>query len=252
MANRSDPHIDWLHTRLGERVLFEEQPHLNELVRRFHGDTLVWSGQSPVSAATVNRCMVRNCFYIAAPPSSAHPHLSTFHSSLSTLALPNHVADGFVLHHSLEVEDDPRQALREVGRVMAPGGRLVICAFNSLSLWGLRRLYGRIRPDLFSNMKFLNPIRLQDWLTLLGFELDGPVVYLAYGAPFLVGRGELSPVGRLLKNAQPPCGGVYILTAVKQAHGMRWDWRKPRLAKAELAPVAYPKLAAWNRVERGR
>ena len=196
--------------------------------------------------------MVRNCFYIAAAPSPVHPDLSTFHCSLSTLALPNHLADGFVLHHSLEVEEDPRQALREVGRVMAPGGRLVICAFNSLSLWGLRRLYGRMRTDLFSQMKFINPIRLQDWLTLLGFELDGPVIHLAYGPPFAMGRGEPGRIGRILQNAQPPFGGVYIMSAIKQAHGMRWDWRKPSLAETKLAPVAYPKLAAWNRVERSR
>jgi hypothetical protein len=109
-----------------------------------------------------------------------------------------------------------------------------------------------MRTDLFSQMKFINPIRLQDWLTLLGFELEGPVVHLAYGPPLALGRGEPGRIGRVLKKAQPPFGGVYFMSAIKQAHGMRWDWRKPGLAETKLAPVAYPKLAAWNRVERSR
>ena len=94
--------------------------------------------------------MVRNCFYLAVRETETHAELSSMTGRLSALPMPNQSADGFVLHHSLELEDDPREALREVSRVVAPGGRLLICAFNAMSLWGLRAMYARLHDDPFS------------------------------------------------------------------------------------------------------
>ena len=243
---------DWSDSSLGHWVLAEEQPLLAELVRRFHGDTLVWSGPAPTAAGGVKRCMVRNCFYAAVPDTQPHAELASFRGSLSALPLPNRSADGFVLHHSLEVEQDPRQALREVSRVIAPGGRLLICAFNSLSLWGLRALYGRLHGDIFSGMKFLNPLRLLDWLALLGFKPEGPAGYLGFGLPLNLGWHRPARLRAWLTRVQPPTGGILIVSALKQAHGARWVGRRDTLKRTRVAPVAYPKPTAWKPLERRR
>lgn len=52
------------------------------------------------------------------------------------LPFPSNSIDGIVLHHVLELGADPRAVLREVQRALQPGGRVIICGFNSLSLWG--------------------------------------------------------------------------------------------------------------------
>ena len=268
----------WSDSGLGQWILAREMSILTDRVRRFHGDTLVWTGGAPEAAAGVKRCMVRNCFYLAVRETPGHAELANLKSRLSALPLPNGVADGFVLHHSLELEEDPREALREVGRVVAPGGRLLICAFNALSLWGLRALYGRLHDDLFTGMKFVNPLRLFDWLALLGFRLEDRAAWLGFGLPVNLARGarqlpapgageaagtgtggmrlpgENRPAHLLawLNRVQPPTGGILVASALKQVRGARWVGRRRTRERPRLAPVAYPKPTARQPLERSR
>ena len=229
----------WPDSSLGQWILSEEEPMLADLVRRFHGDTLVWSGPVAAVADGVKRCMVRNCFYAGAPGGPVHADLAGFQGSLSALPLPDRSADGFVLHHSLEAEADPRQALREVARVIAPGGRLLVCAFNGFSLWGLRALYARLHDDMFSHTRFVNPIRLLDWLALLGFKPEGRATYLGYGLPMSLGWHGPAGLRAWLDRVKPPTGGILLLSAVKQARSARWVGRTDRLQDTGVAPAAY-------------
>ena len=253
--------MDWSRTKFGERLLAEEQPRLDELVRRLHGDVLVWSGPFSESASGVKRCMARRCLYVSNGQSKVRDELgmATIASRLETLPLPNNSVDGFVLHHSLERAGDPRRALREVVRVVAPGGRIGICAFNSFSAWGLRRLYGRVRDDVFSDVKFVNPIRLFDWLALLGLELDGPAEYVGFGAPvnfaqrFRAGTGRFGkrlPAG-WLGGARPPLGAVLFASAVKQTQGASFVEPRGPLRGRKLAAASYPQASAPSLRRRG-
>jgi SAM-dependent methyltransferase len=246
----------------------EQAPHLADTARRFHGDTLLWAGCHTDMTDTVRGCMVRNrlvtfCESDVEPTAAAtSAELSRFRCELQAIPLPNNSLDGAVLHHALELAPDPRTAVRELSRVLTPGARLVVCGFNPMSLWGLRHAYARLFQDSFSGLRFVNPVRLQDWLAVLGFELCEEVRYLAYGLPFGRLAGAEKPASALhprrwgeglqsvLLRHNPPVGGVYIISAVKQALGMRPDWKTSAGPTPKLAPVAYPKLSAWNRIER--
>ena len=46
--------------------------------------------------------------------------------------------DLVVMPHALEVSEDPHALLREVYRILIPGGRVILTGFNLMSLWGLR------------------------------------------------------------------------------------------------------------------
>jgi len=269
----------WFASAPGERLLAEQTPYLAETARRFHGDTLLWAGCHTPLTETVRGCMVRNrlftfCGDAGDDPPAADPlgselardaELARFRCELQATPLPNNSLDGAVLHHALELAEDPRTAVRELSRVLAPGARLVVCGFNPMSLWGLRYAYARFFQDSFSGLRFVSPVRLQDWLAVLGFELCDDVRYMAYGLPFGGGTSaDNAPEGRKrwhprrlaaslkspLASHNPPVGGVYVISAVKQAVGMRRDWSIPGSRNPELAPVAYPKLSAWNRIER--
>ncbi len=252
MKRRERP---WTQSVVGRRILTDTQAALVHFVRRCHGDTLVWAGASPQATATMQRCMVRNRFFLAASGQTSLPTESDavlLQAELAHLPLPNSCVDAFVIHHGLETLADPRTALREVARVMQPGGRLVLAAFNPWSLLGLRRAYARLVPDMFSRTRFVNPIRLLDWLTVLGFQLEGPVRYVSYGLPFRRQRSvEVEPLADALPYTKHDAGGIeipladtFLLSAVKQAYGVPPLARTVARPVGKLAGVAYPRVSA--------
>lgn len=166
--------------------------------------------------------------------------------TVGELPLPNNCVDAAVLHHTLDYEADPRAVVREMGRVMAPGGRLLICGFNPVSLWGISGLRS------LRELNFVLPWRLVDWLALLGFKLEHHISYLMFRPPWQATWFD-HPRLRGLRNALPrsrlPIGGAYVLVASKQALSLRPNWRVDDVGTAKLAPVVYPNLSARNRAE---
>jgi SAM-dependent methyltransferase len=242
----------WLSTPHGESLLREETAALAEAARRFHGDTLLWVGCHEATTQTVRGCMVRHRLYASEVPGQAPEELASMTCELEALPLTNSSVDAMVLHHALETAADPRASLREAARVLMPGGRLVVCAFNPLSLWGLRSACARVRDDSFKGLRLVTTPRLLDWLTLLGFELQADVKYMAYGLPFVAARHdelpEPGPARQFITRLQPPVGGVYLISLVKQALARRPLSREVRLPSPKLIPVAYPKSAVHRAV----
>lgn len=241
----------WFESTLGRRLLAEQAPFIGECARRFHGDTLLWAGCHTDLTDTVRGCMIRNRFHLetcaASEDCSSAGDSGRFRADLHQLPIPNNFLDAVVLHHVLETADDPRTAMREVARALAPGGRLLIVAFNPWSLWGVRGAYARFFKDSFSGLRFTSSGRMLDWLTVLGFELQHEVKYLAYNLPFNT-RNKDAGIWRRLRAAcaehRLPLGGVYVVSAVKQVSAVRPDWRESRVTGPKLAPAAYPKLGA--------
>jgi SAM-dependent methyltransferase len=200
--------------------------------------------------------MVRNRFFAAIPGSCPDAKLTNFAAQAQHLPLPNGSMNAVVLHHILECADDPRQVMREASRVLAPGGRLVLCGFNPWSLWGLGNLLRRARGMSSGNLgmgkRFIPHWRLLDWLAVLGFELNDPVRFAGYSIGN-VGSGRFGQRGLAaqawLNRLQPPIASSFIVSATKQAMSARPLLRDPTLARGKLAPVAYPKLNVWNRTE---
>jgi SAM-dependent methyltransferase len=101
--------------------------------------------------------------------------------------------DRMLMVHALEHAENPRESLKEVWRVLAPGGRLVIVVPNRRGVWariedtpfGTGRPYSRrqiidllreanFTPALFGEALFFPPTRRRWWLRLNGvFERMG-------------------------------------------------------------------------------
>jgi SAM-dependent methyltransferase len=248
----------WFAAPAGARLLREEVGPLAEAVRRAHGDTLLWLGCHQAMGEAVRGSMVRRRLYGSSTAGRPVAEIPVLQCAYEALPLPNASLDALVLHHALETAPDPRSVLREAARVVAPGGRLILCAFNPLSLWGMRRLYAGLVPDAFRGLRMPTVFRLLDWLALLGFEIQGAPRYLQFGLPFhrersreqvkrnpaLPESGEppASVLARAKRWHRLPLGGVCLLAATKQAVAMRPLWRPA----SRLAPVGYGKPAFGN------
>ncbi len=226
-------------------------------LRRLHGDVILWAGTHVDSVSSVRRCMVRHSLFLQQQSSDAHPQVPSLGAQLEALPLKSNAVDGIVLHHALESTADPRVALREVTRVLAPGGRLIICGYNPMSLLGLRRLYARLLEDALSDQRFVNPLRLFDWLTLLGYELDCKPLYTGIGLPSkrLLQRLDLPRLERWERCANPPSsfpfspfGALLMISATKQAISVR-PHKPGRKERRRMAPVAYPSVSSWQKTK---
>ena len=163
------------------------------------------------------------------------------------LPLESDSVDTLIAHHSLEFASNPHGVLREMQRVVAPQGQLLIIGFNPYSLLGagaaVRRVFSR--DPLWQQQQPLSRHRLTDWLHLVGCEVQS--CSHVYGLP-PVGSGNLNT---WLANADAwstahnlPTGGLYVLHAVKQVSGLN----KPRILLRErgerLIGLAVPKPRA--------
>ncbi len=164
------------------------------------------------------------------------------------LPFPANSLDLIVLPHALESNSDPHALLREVGRVLVPNGRVVICGLNPASLWGLReqrmRLYRRLGLGSASYLpQDGRPIgfrRLRDWLRLLSFEVESS----SFGCwqPAVKSEHWLKSLDWINRGGArwwPIFGALYLVVATKRVRGMRLvgPVRRREAKPAVSAPV---------------
>jgi SAM-dependent methyltransferase len=153
--------------------------------------------------------------------------------------------DVVILPHTLDFARDPHQVLREAERILIPEGRLLLTAFNPWSLWGLwrllRRPFQRGRSQVPWCGHFLSYPRLQDWLTLMGFDIERTDVRV-FRPPLRrdAALKRLSFMEQLGQRYWPMLAGVYVIRAVKRVSTLRpvgpvW-LRAPALGRRAIEP----------------
>lgn len=90
---------------------------------------------------------------------------------LDDLPLLEHSVDVCLLSHALEFSLDPHHVIREANRVLIPNGYIIITGYNPLSLAGLNKTIPYRRKQKPWNEHFFSPMRVKDWLHLMGFEI---------------------------------------------------------------------------------
>ena len=240
---------NWLSTPAGGRLLDLERPALQEAVRRFVGESLLWMGATSDLVDTTAQCMVRSRICTTYSTLGWAGALARENEPADTAGVSLVVADttelpfagasfdGVVLHHALDVVADRRGTLREAARILKPGGRLVVVGFNPLSLW----LLSKPLPA-FRDLRPLSVPRLGEWLTVLGMSRDARTVYLNYRSalPLTLAGGPWPALSTWVNRLQPPLGGAYILAATKRGHGYIIQRRTRRDESRELAPAVLP------------
>ena len=146
--------------------------------------------------------------------------------------------DLVLLPHTLDFSMSPQQTLREVERVLMPEGHVVISGFNPISTWGMRRFVSkRCRSSTaIWHAHFLSPLRIKDWLNLLGLEVVS-IKMTCYKLPFqnATWMQRFDGLDRLGRMCWPMFGGVYCIVAKKKILGMRIikpNWNRTKLKSA--------------------
>lgn len=146
------------------------------------------------------------------------------------LPLTTASVDLAILCHALEFTADPHALLREVDRVLALDGHVLVVGFDPWSPLGVYRLFtGRRLPW---SGHFYGPGRVTDWFALLGWRVRQRDRIWVVPAP---DRERAERAGHGLRRRLPRPAGVYLLLGCK--HSVPFTPVLPRLARAEQPSV---------------
>lgn len=151
------------------------------------------------------------------------------------LPLPDASVDRMLLVHAVEMSHDTVALLREVWRVLAPGGRLLAVIPNRRGLWARLDItpFGNGRP--YSRSQITTLLR-ESWFTPTGWAeaLYVPPV----PRPWFLRSASVWESAAAAISA--PFAGVYIVEAMKQVYRPLPARREKRRLVPTLEPVLAP------------
>ena len=128
--------------------------------------------------------------------------------------------DLVALPHTLDFCNDPHEVLRQVSQILVPEGCVAITGFNSTSFYGAIRMFRKSGGQVPWNGSYYTVRRVQDWLSLLGFDLAGAGM-ISYIPPLKSQkwRDRLDFVEKAGDRWWPGFGGVYVIVGRKREMG---------------------------------
>jgi len=155
------------------------------------------------------------------------------------LPLPDACVNRVLVAHSLEMVDNPGDQLREIWRVLAQDGRMIIVAPNRSGIWsrsegtpfGYGRPFGRTQLTTLLRDTGFTPTAWSEALAFPPFRYE----------PFLRSGVTWERIGRLM---WPAFSGVLIVEANKRHHGAVRATRRARRLRPAFEPVLAPPGAA--------
>lgn len=140
--------------------------------------------------------------------------------------------DVVFLPHVLDFVADPHQLLREAERILIPEGRLIVFGLNPWGLWGLWKLLLGRSGKLPWCGQFVSQRRLNDWLSLLGFEVEfsEPLMFRPPLGNEAV-MNNLEFLERMGRRFWPALSNGYVVQAVRRVSNLtpvQPGWKKKR------------------------
>ncbi|MGH8398922.1 MAG: class I SAM-dependent methyltransferase [Gammaproteobacteria bacterium] len=218
----------WFEGRMGSYLLRQERAVLAEALPTIFGYFMVQAGLWGPAGSLLQASPIHAQFVLG----------SSVHGGMQLRARPDYLPfasdsiDALLLPHTLERSTDPYQVLREAERVLTGEGYLIVLGFHPWGLWALRRQFGG--PVPWSG-KYVRVGRMQEWLTVLGFETVRVRHYL-YRPPF---HRRLQVRSAFMDRMRwRICASAYMLVARKRVFAMtplRLKRVKPKRAFADVA-----------------
>ena len=230
----------WLRGPLGARVYALERKLVSEALAQVFGWQLLQIGLWGDDDGLISDARTQRKTVLAWHGDQGDASRHLIRSRTDSLAIGSDAADAVLLPHTLEYEPDPHEILREVGRVLAGEGHLIVLGFRPFSSWGMRHLFARdgFPPGMD---RLIGERRLRDWLKLLGFEVVDARRYLftlPWGAAAPTAQSFMERSGELL---WPMFAGGYLIKARKRVYTLtpiRPRWRlRPKVVGGLIEPT---------------
>lgn len=160
-----------------------------------------------------------------------------------------------VLPHVLDSAQDPHAVLREVNQILIPEGCLVMTGFNPLSLWRMPWQGRRRFSNAPSDGHYYRVRRVQDWLSLLGFDIVGGKM-LSYSPPVQneKWRNRFGLMEKMGDRWWPALGASWIVVARKReiatsSGSRRRAWQRfiPAIARPAVSADGLRSAGGANR-----
>lgn len=238
----------WFQTPAGHYLLAWEQRQYERAVADIFGYHALQLGLPALASLEANR-MPHRWLATSGDTAPAPAVRADLHLDYAALPFPEASLDLVTLPHALDSHPNPHGTLREVARVLVPGGRVVLSGFNPVSLWGLRQERERLcrrfnvgTPLLPPELDFIGSRRLRDWLHLLDLEIE--TGYYGCYRPLLGSEQWLRRwrwMDRLGRRWWPFFGAVYFMVAVKRVYGVRLlepAWKRVNGKAVATVPLA--------------
>lgn len=239
----------WYAGELGEALLDAEAALLADILPELFGYHAVQLGQvvrhNLLAASRINHRVIAGL----APDV---PGLSPLRAHLDQLPLTTGSVDLVLVHHGVDTAASAHDLLREAGRVLIPGGHLLVVGFNPWSLWGLWRLFRMPWSQQPWLRRFVSPQRLADWMRLLDFEVVG--LESAFFLPPVNNPGVRHRFGwleRLGPKLWSQGGASYVLLARKHEACVTPVRNRIFTAQRALGPILVePRTSLESRLSR--
>ncbi|GHB61415.1 SAM-dependent methyltransferase [Psychrosphaera saromensis] len=223
----------WSQILTGDELKHIQNQIISHRLKLSFGHHLIKLGHLS-SALDTSSCLIKHQVNVAPSPAvldlniantnKADANPINLFSEFDELALATNSVDLVLMNHELEFSNDPHQVLREVHRVLMPGGDLVLSVFNPFSLFMLSKIWPFKTKSSLWQARMFSIGRIKDWLDLLGFEIIEQE-YCCYSTLFLKNK-ELNKEAANksfsnwlqlgFKKYLPKFGSVCIITAKKR------------------------------------
>lgn len=228
--------VHWFRTPLGRVALESERAVAKPIVERMFGYHILQIGGGEEDMLIEHSPIAHKILFSATYREGGKNPVA----DIEELPLANDSIDAVVVHHGLDFAHDSHALLREVTRVLRPGGQMLVIGFNPMSQWGLMRLL-RKKFSVPWGGRFIARHRLLDWFKLLDLRVEQSLSGLHFpplGLSKLLAKANgFEAFGNRVGS---PFGGSYLISCIKQhapVTPILPKWRPVR-AQRGVIPVA--------------